>query len=108
MVWQTTRVRLRLLAAIGSALLLFAIAFAGLASAQDDSGAVTVTVNEVDDSNVSGNAVLTPYEDQATVDMTLAGAGIAGNHPTHIHTGTCSNFDPNPLFPLETVVLQSL
>jgi len=110
MVWQAARVRVqvRLVAATGIVLLLFAAALAGPVSAQDDSGPVTVTVNEVDGTNVSGNAILTPYGAQTTVDMTLEGAGIAGNHPTHIHTGTCSNFDPNPLFPLETVVLQSL
>jgi hypothetical protein len=37
--------------------------------------------------------------------MELRAQELDGNHPTHIHTGTCDNFDPNPLYPLETVVL---
>jgi hypothetical protein len=105
---QTRRVQIRLGAVVGSMLLLLMTAFTGPVVAQDGTGQVTVTLNQVDASNVSGTAVLTPYGNQTTVDMTLTGAGILGNHPTHIHTGTCSNFDPNPLIPLETVVLEPL
>jgi hypothetical protein len=31
-----------------------------------------------------------------------------GNHPTHIHTGTCANFDPDPTYPLTTVILEDV
>jgi hypothetical protein len=103
---RAARAQVRL-AALAGCLLLALIAPVG-ASVSAQSGSVTVTVNQLNASGVSGQAVLTPSGNQTVVDMTLSGPGITGNHPTHIHTGTCDNFDPNPLYPLETVVLQSL
>jgi hypothetical protein len=35
----------------------------------------------------------------------LSAPGITGDHPTHIHTGTGDDVDPNPLYPLTTVIL---
>jgi hypothetical protein len=40
--------------------------------------------------------------------MELSGDPVTGNHPTHIHTGTCANFDPNPTYPLSTVILDDV
>lgn len=98
--------------AVGVVLLLamsaILVAPAGLALAQGVPQPVTVQLNEVNDSNISGAATLTAEGPQTNVDMRLMGSGLTGNHPTHIHTGTCANFDPNPLYPLETVVLQSV
>jgi len=100
------REKVRLLV-LASALLVGYGALGASASAQDTAdGAVTVELIEVDGSGVSGVAILTPEGDQIQVDMTLEGPGLVGNHPTHIHTGTCTNFDPNPLYPLETVLLE--
>jgi hypothetical protein len=70
-----------------------------------DGESVTIDLNEVERSGIMGTATLTADDDQTAVDMRLEG-DVQGNHPTHIHTGTCSNFDPNPLYPLETVVLE--
>ena len=103
-----TRARVRRVSLAAFLLLALMAPFGIPVSAQNGSTPVTVTVNQFDASGVSGTAVLTPNGDQTVVDMTLSGPGITGNHPTHIHTGTCDNFDPNPLYPLETVVLQSL
>lgn len=75
-------------------------------SAQDGGTSVTVELKEFEGSGISGTAVLTEKPDGGThVSMELQGEELAGNHPTHIHTGTCSNFNPNPLYPLQTVDL---
>jgi len=75
------------------------------AAAQED---VFVLLNEVDESGVNGTASVTPAGDGVAVSMQLTGEDLTGNHPTHIHTGTCDNFDPNPTFPLTTVVLDEV
>ncbi len=73
------------------------------ASAQETGASLTVELQEYQGSGVSGNAVLTETDSGGVhVSMTLTGQELAGNHPTHIHTGTCDNFDPNPLYPLQT------
>lgn len=77
-------------------------------SAQEQTLRVTVDLNEVEDSGISGTAVLTAAAEGVEVVMELGGAELDGDHPTHIHTGTCDDFDPNPLYPLETVVLSSV
>lgn len=91
--------------------LMLTILLAGGAAAQAAAPAngdpVTIDLNEVEESGISGEATLAPDGDQTWVDMRLEG-DVRGNHPTHIHTGTCFNFDPNPLYPLETVVLESV
>ena len=74
-------------------------------AAQEASGPITIALGEVDASGVQGRATLTAEGDQTRVEMVLEGPAVAGNHPTHIHTGTCASFDPNPLIPLETFVL---
>ena len=95
---------------VGIASLFFAIVIGLLPSAaavaQESGMSLTVDLQEFDDSGVTGTAVLTETtEGGVLVSMTLTGETVDGNHPTHIHTGTCSNFDPNPLYPLETVNL---
>ncbi|MEA2525250.1 MAG: hypothetical protein QOF73_2477 [Thermomicrobiales bacterium] len=63
---------------------------------------VTVTLDELNASGVSGTATLTAVGDNQTkvsIDVT----GATGDHPAHIHTGTCDDLNPNPLFPLENV-----
>jgi hypothetical protein len=90
-------------------LLLFAMmsgmALSG-AMAQESGMTVTVILEEYENSGFSGTAVLTETTGGDThVSMELVGGELEGNHPTHIHTGTCDDFDPNPLYPLETVNL---
>src|SRR6476646_2224117 len=76
------------------------------AAGQENGMSVTVELHEYDHSGISGTAVLSETTTGGThVSMVLEGAELDGNHPTHIHTGTCDNFDPNPLYPLETVNL---
>jgi hypothetical protein len=65
-------------------------------------GTIEVTLNELNDSGVSGTATLTDNGDgTTTVDIHVEGA--TGDHPVHIHKGTCNDLDPNPLYPLNNV-----
>lgn len=69
---------------------------------------ITIPLGEYESSGVSGMASLSAAGNYVEVSMTMSGEPIVGDHPTHIHTGTCDNFDPNPIFPLTTVVLGSV
>lgn len=80
------------------------VALAVPASAQTVSQ-ITIPLNEYQGSGVSGMASLSAVGNYVQVSMRLNGAPIVGEHPAHIHTGTCENFDPNPIFPLTTVDL---
>jgi hypothetical protein len=74
--------------------------------AQETDTSISVELQEYQESGISGTAILSEIPTGGIhVSMVLVGAELDGNHPTHIHTGTCSNFDPNPLYPLETVNL---
>jgi hypothetical protein len=80
---------------------------APFAAAQDGEG-LTIALNEYRGSGVSGWATLTPADGGVRVAMAVEGAAVTGDHPTHIHVGTCENFDPNPTYPLTTVILDPL
>jgi hypothetical protein len=69
---------------------------------------LTIPLNEHENSGVSGTATLTAEGENTRVAMELSGDPLTGDHPTHIHTGTCRNFDPNPLYPLTTVILDEV
>ena len=83
-------------------------AFGTRVSAQDDAKELTIALKEYQGSGVSGWATLDATTGTLQVRMAVEGKAVTGNHPTHIHTGTCTNFDPNPTFPLTTVVLDPL
>ena len=102
--WQ---VRMTAVVALGAALV--ALPVGGL-SAQEARFRVTVDLNELDVPGISGTAVLTTTEDGGTlVSMELQGGELEGNHPTHVHDGeSCEDFDPDPLYPLETVELSEV
>jgi len=74
-------------------------------AAQED---LAIRLDEYRDSGVTGEATVQADGDGTHVSMQLTGEAVTGNHPTHIHTGTCDNFDPNPTFPLTTVVLDDV
>jgi hypothetical protein len=81
----------------------------GTVTAQEEGTRSTVELEEFEDSGISGTAILTATADGGTqVSMELQGEELDGDHPTHIHTGTCDDFDPDPLYPLETVELSSV
>src|SRR4051794_3776806 len=78
------------------------------AVAQSNPKTITIALNEYKGSGVSGWATLTANGDGVDVQMAVKGKAITGNQPTHIHTGTCDNFDPSPTYPLTTFVLDPL
>lgn len=90
-----------------AAVALTAVAFAAPAAAQDDEN-LTIALNEFEGSGVSGWATLTVAGGGVQVEMAVDGEAVTGDHPTHIHTGTCDDFDPNPTYPLTTVILDPL
>jgi hypothetical protein len=64
----------------------------------------TFQLETLNDSGVTGTAVLTDLRDGSTrvvVDVDPAGHL---NMPAHIHPGTCVDLVPQPLYPLESVV----
>lgn len=65
-------------------------------------GSIDVTLNELNSSGVSGTATLTDNGD-GTTTVVIHVTGATGNHPVHIHSGTCANLDPNPKYPLTNV-----
>jgi hypothetical protein len=77
-------------------------------AAAQDNRSLTIPLNEHENSGVSGTATLTAEGENTRVAMELSGDALTGDHPTHIHTGTCRNFDPNPLYPLTTVILDEV
>ena len=101
--WQALRV-----AALALIAALVAMPFATV-TAQEEGTRITVELQEFEDSGISGTATLTATDDGGTqVSMELQGEELDGDHPTHIHTGTCDDFDPDPLYPLETVELSAV
>ena len=76
--------------------------------AAQNNDSITIPLNEYKNSGVSGTATLEAVGNGTRVTMELSGDQITGNHPTHIHTGTCANFDPNPTYPLTTVILDDV
>ncbi len=100
-------VRRRVLAAATIAVLLMS-GFGTSVRAKDDAKELTIVLKEYKGSGVSGWATLTPTDDGLRVTMAVEGKTVTGNHPSHIHTGTCKDFDPNPLYPLTTVILDPL
>jgi hypothetical protein len=84
-----------------------AVTLAVPAAAQDNRS-LTIPLNEYENSGVSGTATLEATGGGTHVEMMLSGEPLTGNHPTHIHTGTCDNFDPDPTYPLTTVILDDV
>jgi hypothetical protein len=64
----------------------------------------TFQLETLNDSGVTGTALLTDLRDGSTrvvIDVDPAGHL---NMPAHIHPGTCVELVPQPLYPLESVV----
>jgi hypothetical protein len=65
--------------------------------------ALTIDLEEQNDSGISGTATITPTAmDEFDVLIELDGSG-AGPQPAHIHPGSCAALDPSPKFPLTNV-----
>jgi len=81
--------------------------FGDQAAAQDEQNRdrASVTFTELNDSGLSGTAELTARGKRTEVSMRIDGA--VGEQPTHIHSGTCDDLDPNPKYPLNNVELNT-
>ncbi len=96
------------LVSVVMALLIALVVVAPAATQTQEEESLTIALNEFEGSGVSGSATLTPLDGGVSVAMAVEGEEISGDHPTHIHTGTCDDFDPNPTYPLTTVILDPL
>ena len=89
------------------ALVLALVALASLAepaSAQRATEA-SATLEERNDSGVAGTVEFEATE--AGTRIVVRADGALGDHPTHIHSGTCADLDPNPKYPLNNVELKT-
>jgi len=87
--------------AVIAALVGFGPATVGAQAQKEASAAFT----ERNNSGISGTAVLKADGDRTSV--TIEADGALGDHPTHIHQGTCADLDPNPKYPLRDVELRT-
>jgi hypothetical protein len=62
---------------------------------------LTIELAELNDSGMTGTATLRAIGEETEIVLALDGA--TGDHPAHVHNGTCNDLDPNPAFPLELV-----
>jgi hypothetical protein len=89
-----------------SALIALSVLLApGLASdalADPTAAPVVVHLNAMNGSSESGIVTLTPKGPQTIVEVKLTGAPD-GPQPAHFHTGTCTNYAPRPLYPLDAI-----
>jgi hypothetical protein len=81
--------------------LLMAIAFTACSSSAEPR---TFQLETLNDSGVTGTAVLTDLGDGSTRVVIDVEPASHLNMPAHIHPGTCVELVPQPLYPLESVV----
>jgi len=81
--------------------------FGSSVAAQDEQNRArgSVTFTELNDSGLSGTAELATRGKRTEVSMRIN--GVVGVNPTHIHTGTCDDLDPNPKYPLTNIELNT-
>src|SRR5262249_20186461 len=82
--------------------LLTMASFVRVAPAAAQNNSITIDLKELNSSGVSGTATLTDNGDNTTT-VSINVNGATGDHPAHIHQGTCSNLAPNPKYPLANV-----
>jgi Cu/Zn superoxide dismutase len=87
---------------LGVSLILALVALGSLVSSVAADQAVTVSIQPVNGSSVSGAATLTAQGNQTAVSLNIGGYPPNTSHPIHFHTGTCANPGP-PVIPLPTM-----
>jgi hypothetical protein len=85
-----TRVGLHVLVRFGvAALVIAAVAAFGSIQANAQDSEIIITIEELNGSGISGDATLTDNGDgTTTIDVLVDGA--TGDHPMHLHSGTCA------------------
>lgn len=71
-----------------------------------DAPRLELTFTELNDSGISGTAMLFAAGDRTIVELRLRDTGE--NHPAHIHAGTCGDLRAEPEVPLENVSADGL
>lgn len=71
-------------------------------AASQDQDELTIDLEEIEDSGVSGTATLSSEDGSTTVTIDLSGTPEGGSHPAHIHSGTCDDLG-DIVFPLDNV-----
>ncbi len=95
--------RTRILIALAVASIV--VALLAIPAVVSAAGPVTVTINPQNNSGESGTATLTDLGNgQTKVDVSVNGEPAGASQPEHIHMGTCSNLNPAPAYPLNTLV----
>lgn len=89
----------RILTIFAAVLAVAALSWVSPAAAQEES--TTITMDALNDSGVSGEATLTAAGEETVVSIALEGA--TGDHPAHIHMGTCDTLNPNPEYVLTDI-----
>ena len=79
---------------------ILAIAMVGAASADNS---VTINLDQLNASGISGTAVLTPQGDQTQIVVTINGEPAGGSEPMHVHTGQCGPTLGGVKYPLKNV-----
>jgi LPXTG-motif cell wall-anchored protein len=79
---------------------ILAIAMIGAASADNP---VTINLDTLNGSGVSGTAVLTPQGNQTQIVVTVNGEPSDGSEPMHVHTGQCGPTLGGVKYPLKNV-----
>ena len=64
---------------------------------------VTIQLETLNDSGVTGTVTLIPLGDRTQVDVNVDPAGHP-DMPSHIHPGDCEHLVPQPKYPLRNVV----
>jgi hypothetical protein len=67
---------------------------------------MTVALAAVNNSGITGDAVVSGSGSGAQVVLTLRGAKAAGTHQAHVHSGTCAAPGP-PVAPLQPVTVDA-
>lgn len=65
-------------------------------------GAVEVSLEEQEDSGITGDVTFEDEGDATMVKLSLDGADEDKSYAAHVHEGTCDELDPAPKYPLES------
>jgi hypothetical protein len=87
---------------LGISLILALVALGSIVSSVSAAQTVTVSIQPLNGSGVSGTATLTAQGSQTAVSLHIGGYPPDTSHPIHFHTGTCANPGP-PVIPLPTM-----
>ena len=95
----------RAVAAVALVLAVVALAPVAQATSAQRAEQASATLEERNDSGVTGTVEFEATE--VGTRIVVRADGALGEHPTHIHSGTCADLDPNPKYPLNNVELRT-